>query len=304
MSTPPKHGTVTSYRHRQVGFFPVLSLVAVVVAMSIGPTDAFRSVAILAFSVVNVFLMALKGALTVRVSDEFVEWWLGVGVLESRVPLAAITRVEAVPVRFASRGTPEGYYYGASMQHFVELSLTDGSRAVLRSSEPTRLVDELERRLAAVPRPVVERRLARAGSRVLEVRSSAARLAALLLITAAPVLAQELLSPWIQIKRCLRVGTRWHLTYVCPKAVTQVELLEELPQVERRLHSYALGWNPPGRVVVTGLGELDLYLSQPWPPYVLVRSQEQTLIVNALWPERTKRLYQRLSTWPEAGRGG
>jgi len=294
---PPKPDT--SYWHRQVGLVSVLSLGAVVAPLFFGPTNPIVSVLILVFSVVGIFKVAREGTLAVRVGDEFIEWWIGLGVLAYRVPLSAVARVDTIPVRFTARGMPEGAYYGASMQYFVELSLTDGSRAVLRSSEPTRLVDEIERRMAAAPRLAAEQSFSHARSRVLEVRSSGARLAALLLITAAPIVAHELLSPWVRIKGCLRAGTRWHLTYVCPKEVTHVEILDELPQVERRLESYALGWNPPGRVVLAGWGEVELYLSQPWPPYVLVRSEQGTLILNTLWPARTQRLYQRLSTWPE-----
>ncbi len=299
MSETPQPGAFAGYWHRQIGFFPVLSLFIAAYLLYIGPTDAFRSTAILAYSVIAVFMAALRGALAVKVGDEFIEWWLGLGVLESRVSLEAVAQVEYVPVRFAARGAPEGYYYGASMQSVVALSLTDGSRALLRSSEPARLVEAIERRMGTVPRHR-GRRASTTRSKALEVRFSGRRLIALLLIAGAPIMAHELLSPWVRIKGCLSVGTRWHLTYVCPKEVTQVELLDDLPPIERRLESYAVGWNPPGRYLVAGLGDVDLYLAHPWPPYVLVRSEKHTLILNNRWPGRTQRLFERLITWPEA----
>jgi hypothetical protein len=298
----------SGYRHTQVGLISILALLSTVPLFWVGPTETLAGTAIVAYSVVAAVLVAVTGALTVSVDRASIRWSLGIGILQGRVPLAAVQAVELVPVRFPKRGAHDGFWYGASVDSIVRLSLADQTHELIRSSEPVRLANAIERELE---RAKIHQGTSKDGGGSLPTRRAksyrilSSRLLFLVLVALIPAMAHEGLSPWTRPKPgSLFVGTRWHRTVLYRQRVQHVELIESIPRTIRKLERYSLGWNPAGRYLLEGLGDTRLFLASESAPYVLVRGPDGTVIFNAPEPERTERYFERLGGWLKGPRDG
>ncbi len=287
-----------SYRHMQIGGMPVLCVGLVLGLFWIGPTHALAGAAIVAYSTIMVGIALTRGALTVSVDRAAVEWSRGIGVLRCRVPLSAVQHVDVVPVRVRPRTLPEGYWYGASTQNAVRLSLSGGGYELIRSSEPMRLVAAIDREMDRA-RALGTRRSQPSGPWVARTyHSSGARLLLVLGMALIPALVHEALSPLFQLPpQRFHVGTRWNRTRIQGDRIRTVERLESLPPIIRSVERYSLGWNSPGRFLVEGLGETEMFLATQRPPYLLVRGADRPVILNLRQAERTERLLEVLTGW-------
>jgi hypothetical protein len=287
-----------SYRHTQIGWMPVLGVGVVFGSFWIGPTHALAGAAILAYSTIMVGAALTRGALTVSVDPAAVKWSRGIGVLRCRVPLIAVHHVDVVPVRVRPRTLPQGYWYGASIQHAVRLSLSGGGYELIRSSEPMRLVAAIEREMDRARAAGTRRSQPPGPWATRTYHSSGARLLLVLVMALVPAFVHEALSPLFQLPpQRFYVGTRWHRTRIQGDRIQSVERLESMPQVIRSLERYSLGWNPAGRFLVEGLGETEIFLATQRPPYLLVRGVDRPVILNLRQAERTNRLLQVLTGW-------
>lgn len=136
------------YEHTQTGW-PIL--VAMVVAVGIVEAAAVLTADRLVpwIVVVLVPVTLLFSSLTIRVTPQALEWWLGLRMLGRTIPLAEIGTVEAIRTNlFEGWGihlTWHGWLWNVSGFNAVSIRLRGGTRYALGTPEPQAVIAAIER---------------------------------------------------------------------------------------------------------------------------------------------------------------
>jgi hypothetical protein len=77
--------------------------------------------------------------------------------------------------------------------------------------------------------------------------------------------------------------------------ITSVSLEQAVPRVLRRTNGFSLGGTLRGRFRLAEIGDGQLFLELGTPPYVIVRTKTDYVIVNFDEPARTRDLYADLT---------
>lgn len=101
------------------------------------------------------FLLANFCSLTVRIDEEKLSWYFGIGLLNFSIPLKEIERIHPVRTGFLDgigiRFQPgRGWLYNVSGFHAVEIIRRGGSSVRIGTDEPEVLADTLKR-VAGLP---------------------------------------------------------------------------------------------------------------------------------------------------------
>ena len=138
------------YRHRQVGWLPMVLLVAVsaltAAIRAVSPNVVVDRVTI-SVLIVAVLLILLFWSLTVEVDSARVEVWFGFGLIRRSFPVPEIR--EATKVRnpwyygWGIRLTPRGWMFNVSGLDAVELTLTRNRAFRIGTDDPDRLVEAI-----------------------------------------------------------------------------------------------------------------------------------------------------------------
>lgn len=286
------------YRHTQIswGLVGILLfglLVAVIVAIR---SDLVGG---LSLALVALVVFALFGTMTVNLDETHLRLWFGIGAFRKRVGFDEIRAFR--PVRnpwyygWGIRWFPGGWLYNVSGFSAVELLLHTGMRVRVGTDEPDALIAYLQRVVGT--RPPLTMAEIEAGRR--RARVSVAVFIGAILVPFAIVLSAFYAftrPPTVSVSQSrFSVHSLMYGDEIPLDRVTGVSLEQTLPTVLLRTNGFALGRSRRGRFRLAGLGDGQLFVEVGRPPYVMVRTKSNYVIVNFSEPARTRELYADLA---------
>lgn len=133
-----------NYRHTQFGYITIASLGAVIFLI-IAQIQFFGSDPLqIVVLIILVACLLIFSSLTVEIRNGFLNWKLGFGLIQKKVPVSDIIR--ATPIKlslFHGWGihlTTGGWLYNVSGFQAVEFELRGGKKFRLGTNEPDKLV--------------------------------------------------------------------------------------------------------------------------------------------------------------------
>ncbi len=100
------------------------------------------------------FVSSLFGTLTVRITDQTLIWYFGIGFWKKKLPLSSIQTVHSVRNKgwwgWGIRYYGQGWLYNVSGLRAVELSLVEGNRIRIGTDEPDILFNALSTKLESI----------------------------------------------------------------------------------------------------------------------------------------------------------
>lgn len=141
------------YHHRQIGWIILGSLGGALLAIALPTVLLIPGSEITRFSILVLAPVAVLGgmfsSLTVRVTEETVEWWFGPGLWTYTVPLSEVKKVcvaeTTVWEGWGIRYTTQGPLYNVSGFRAVGIEKMDGSYVRIGTDEPEVLCRTIER---------------------------------------------------------------------------------------------------------------------------------------------------------------
>lgn len=138
-----------TYRHTQIGWaviVPVLIVLAVVLGLMSLSAESWRSTPLVVAWLLAVVLM-LFSALTVTVTNGWLECRFGVGLIWRRIRLSDVRNAEAVRNKWyygwGIRLTPHGWLWNVAGLDAVELTFSNGKKFRIGTDEPGKLLEAL-----------------------------------------------------------------------------------------------------------------------------------------------------------------
>ncbi len=133
-----------NYRHTQIGYITIASLVAVI-CLIIAQILFFGSAPLpIAVLIVLVACLLIFSCLTIEIKDAFLTWKFGFGLIHKKVPVSEIIRVNRIKNNilhgWGIHLTPGGWLYNVSGIQAVEFELRDGKKFRLGTDEPDKLM--------------------------------------------------------------------------------------------------------------------------------------------------------------------
>ncbi len=289
-------GTET-YRHTQVGRWQVA---AAVLAMGIASyaiiSIDFRLLGvIIALSVLPVLFSFVS--LTVAVRDTHVWLRFGYGIVRKRIALSDVsasaevrtTFLDGVGIRMVSRG----WVYNVSTGPAVELTLIGGKRVLIGTDEPARLLAAIEAARAALASPA--RSAAGETTAGPGVKWLVAVFAPILLVTAGAMIYQARSMEVNVASPAITLRSGFYSASVPLNELREVIVADSLPRLKRRTNGFAFGNARRGHFEVDSLGPAILFVTLNSPPYIVLKSVNQTVIVNFRDPAKARVIVDNLS---------
>ena len=287
-----------AYRHTQIGWGMVVILL---LGLLVAATVAIRADLMggLTLALVAVVVFALLGTMTVTLDETHLTLWFGIGAFRKRIAFKEIRAYR--PVRnpwyygWGIRWFPGGWLYNVWGFLAVELLLHTGTRMRVGTSEPEVLIAQLQRVVGNRP-PLTteeiqaERRRARISILVFTgaiLAPFAIGLTALYAFTKPPTVA---VSP-----AGFSVQSGLYGEEIPLERVTGVTLEQTLPRVLLRTNGLAFRRTLRGHFRLAEIGDGQLFVELGRPPYVMVRTQNDYVIVNFDDAARTRELYAELA---------
>ncbi len=148
------HSSASDYSHKQPAHVTrVLGLIGVGLGVFLvartgdDPSHTWVPVAYLVIAVSFLVHLVLFWSMTVRVTDQVLEFWLGPGLIRRRIPLEQIGDLETVRSRIRDgwgiRRTMLGRLYNVSGFRAVRVRLKTGTSIVIGTDEPRALADAI-----------------------------------------------------------------------------------------------------------------------------------------------------------------
>jgi hypothetical protein len=289
---------VQNYRHTQVGWvtlgtFVCAAVIGIAVFISAdvggGPAVLFAGIMLLS--------SLLFGSLTVSLDETRIVLRFGVGVIRKRILLGAIRSYRQVRnpwyYGWGIHLMPGGWIWNVSGLSAVELGLEGGKYVRVGTDEPEALEHALRQAIGE------SSRLADGDAAPHRwVSEAAAVLAGLLAAIVLGVIAMmyvESQPPTVTASReTFSVRSGMYGEEIPMREVDGVSLEQTLPRVLRRTNGFAMGGTLRGHFRLDRLGSGQLFVTVGAPPYVVVRTGREFVIVNFQEPERTRTLYADL----------
>jgi hypothetical protein len=286
-----------TYRHTQVGRLQVavavLSLgLAVVAALAV---DLGALAAILALAVLPITFSFMT--LTVAVGDTHVSLRFGYGIVRKRLALADITGCAKVQTTFLDgigiRMVSRGWLYNVTAGSAVELMIVGGRRVLIGTDEPEKLLAAVESARAANASP----------ARSADGETTAGPGAKWLLAVFAPIVLVTAGSIYYQARSmevnvaspAITFRSGFYSASVRLDELQEVIVADSLPRLKRRTNGFAFGDTRRGHFVVDSLGPAMLFVTLDAPPYIVLKTAKQTVIVSFRDPAKAKVLVTNLS---------
>jgi hypothetical protein len=288
------------YRHRQFGWVIVGTIVPVILLLVILglPTARFSAELAVPFALLTSVLF-LFGAMTVTVDQKHVALWFGVGVIRKRIALNEIRSYRCVRnpwyYSWGIHLVPGGTLYNVSGLSAVDVLLASGKHVRIGTNEPQALHAALRQVLGERPPlsvPEVEEEDRRARSVVLTVAT-----VGVVVPLAIGVLFYFLMQPpsvKVSQERFL-VRSALYGEEIPMTEVAGVSIVEVLPAIRLRTNGFALRGSLRGHFRLDEIGDGQLFIEAGTPPYVVVRTRRDFVIVNFKDPARTRNLYADLA---------
>ena len=298
--------TATHYRHTQIGWVTLVSLVlpAVVVGLLLVTTRLWGGLGVAL--VVFLAAAAFFSTLTVEVDQRQLRFRFGPGPIGRRIDLDDVRHFAAVRnpwwYGWGIHATPRGVLYNVSGFGAVELHLKNGRRLRVGSDEPEALCRALERILG----PCAPLSAAEVAQVRRQGRKTVVLLVSALVLIAAGVAAVFYLHeqpPTVTLTASrIRVASVLYSEEYALGEITHLSLETRLPRIRLRTNGYAAGGTLRGHFRLDELGDGQLFIEWGHPPYILIRRGDGYVIVNFAEPGRTTALYRRLETLWQAAR--
>lgn len=293
------------YRHTQFGWVIIGAIVYVMLILAIfGFLTATFSAGLAVLVAAMIFALFLFGAMTVTIDQKHVVLRFGVGVIRKRIALDEIR---------AYRYVRNPWYYGWGI-HFVPggiLYNVSGFSAVdvlLASGEHVRIGTDDTQALHAALRQVLGESPPISGGEVEEkhrpARGSTVIVAAVVSVGALVPLAVGVLNYLLMQPPIVKVSQERFLVRsalygekIAMTEVAGVTLEEALPRIRSRTNGFALRGSLRGHFRLDEIGDGQLFVEMGTPPYVVVRTRRDFVIVNFKDPARTRDLYADLARY-------
>ncbi|MFO8014107.1 MAG: hypothetical protein R6X20_12475 [Phycisphaerae bacterium] len=154
--------SAADYNHRQAAHVTrILSLLGVGLGVLLlaltadDPSYTWVPVGYLAIAIGALVHLVLFWSMTVRVTDQVLEFWLGPGLVRRRIPLEQITDLETVRTRIRDgwgiRRTMLGRLYNVSGFRAVRVRLKTGKSILIGTNQPRALARAIRERLPSAP---------------------------------------------------------------------------------------------------------------------------------------------------------
>lgn len=286
-----------AYRHTQIGRLQVavavLSVgIAVVAAFAI---DLGALAAIIALSVLPVTFSFMT--LTVTVDETHVALRFGYGIVRKRLALADVSACAQVRTTYLDgigiRMMSGGWLYNVTTGSAIELALVGGKRVLIGTDEPDQLLAAIETARAALASPA--RSVDGETTPGPGVKWLAAVFAPILFVTAGSTYYQARSIEVNVASPAITFRSGFYSASVQLEELREVIVADSLPRLRRRTNGFAFGDARRGHFVVDSLGPAMLFVTLNAPPYVVLKTDKQTVIVSFRDPANTKVLVTNLS---------
>lgn len=281
------------YRHIQFSRLIVIIVVAInAVGAAIAIASGVLSAAIV-FGVTALVLVPLYGWLTVTVDDTHVVVRFGVGLIRKRFALGDVTATQ--PARLP-------WYYGTGIHRMrggwlykvggpdaVQLDLAGGSRALVGTDEPERLIAAIQEAAATTPSGNAD---TTAGPDVRLLLLAGAVFAA---VIGAAVYYQSRQMEVAVGDAELTVRSGFYSASVPIAEIREVIVVDSLPRIARSANGFSFGPVRRGHFQLDSIGAATLFVTLGNPPYIIVRSARTMLVIGFRDPAKARRLIEDLS---------
>jgi hypothetical protein len=236
--------------------------------------------------------------MTVVVDERGIEARMGVGVIKRRVAWSELRAYRSVKnpwyYGWGIRFYPGGTLYNVSGALAVELALKNGKRLRFGSDEPNALLTAIERAFGkSQPVPLADEMQVRARAKRTIIVSIA--ISALIVGAIAVLFYVEMRPPRVQVTDgMLAVRSGVYGAKIALSSISSLTLEDRLPRILLRTNGFALGRTLRGHFRLEGIDDGELFIEAGVPPYVVVRSADEYVVVNFAEPERTRELYELL----------
>jgi len=287
------------YNHTQTGWIIIGIFVPVFLFLILGNPGEALYPGLILFLAVAVLVLLLFGSMTVFMDEQRVGIRFGIGIIRKHFALEEIESFRTVRNRWyygwGIRYFPGGTLYNVSGLSAVELLLRSGKHVRIGTDEPEALKQALQRVL-----PAASSRAA-AGTAELPRRYEksavfAAALAVVILAAVGVMMGLQMQPPEVRILRDrFLVRSAVYRVTVPLSEVTSLSIEQKIPGIRRRTNGFALGNTLRGYFRLEEIGNGRLFVNLDVPPFVMVKTQDDFVIVNFRNPEATRRLYEDLS---------
>jgi hypothetical protein len=285
------------YRHVQTGWAIIWVMIA---AATLLPLVALASGGSFPVALVGILLLplAMFSTLTVVVDDTYLSFHFTLGLIRKRIPLRQIRQFAPVSnpwyYGWGIHLYPGGALYNVSGSRAVEILLKGGRRLRLGTDEPERVCSAIAR-VIGTPAPLSphEQEQAKRSRK----RWVTVTIAVLVLFSVGlgilVHLEEQPCRVTISPSTFEVAGVIYSRTLPLTE-ITGVDLCQHIPQILARTNGYSNGHTLRGHFRLAELGNGQLFIRLGVPPYLLVRTRTDYVIVNFRDPARTQALYAEL----------
>ena len=249
------------------------------------------------FAAVWAVALLLFATLTVTVTNDGVVAAFGIGLVRKTLMFADV--VSLAPVRnswaygWGIHSFPGGVIYNASGLSAIEFRLSSGRYVRIGTAEPDTLA-------AALRQAIGGKEAAHGPStwRSFAPRQAIALFAGVLaLVLTSWILYTGFRPPAVTIAdNAFSVSNGFYRNTVPFDAMKAVTLESELPRIGPKTYGFSARNTLRGSFRLDNWGASRLYVNLDAPPFVVIRTADNHVVVNFTEPERTRRLYVDLRT--------
>jgi len=289
------------YRHTQIGWVIIGAIAYVALIAIFGfPAGTFGVGLSVLFACVTLALL-LFVTMTVTVDEKHVALRFGVGLVRKRIALDDVRAYRSVRnawyYGWGIHLVPGGTLYNVSGLSAVDLSLAGGRHVRIGTDQPEALLAALREVLGEAPQASVaggeeDHRLARSSRVTLIV---VAVVVAAIPVAIGALTHIQMQPPTVKVSpERFSVRSALYRAEVPMTEVTGVSIETTLPRIRVRTNGFAMRGSLRGHFRLDELGDGRLFVDLGTPPYVVVRTRRDFVIVNFKNPASTRDLYANL----------
>lgn len=285
------------YRQTQIAWPTIVPLLAVATILVPTFINAQYVAGPWIVAVVYGVILLLFATMTVTVTADSVVASFGIGLIRKSVPFVEIASFARVRNRwFHGWGIhtyPGGTLYNASGLSAVELRLSSGRFVSVGTAEPDALVSALERATGKTEGSHENRR-----ERAWGAQHTLAALAAVMALALAGWSIYVGLQPPTVIAGfdSLYVSNGFYRNTIPYASMTSVTLETGLPRIGLKTNGFAVGDTLRGSFRLDNWGAGRLFINRNNPPFLVIRTRDDFVVVNFKEPERTRAVYADLTS--------
>jgi hypothetical protein len=280
--------------------------IGVVVCVTLLETSALTSAGmsiglVTATAGLTLLVALLFGSMTVTIDQQDIRIRFGVGLIHKRFSLNTVRLYRPVQspwyYGWGIKMIPGGWLYNVAGSSAVELLLETGKYVRIGTDEPDALLAALRATIgdsASLARAGLVEQPRRMGLATKIVGATSAAMA----VGIAAALYFEAQPPTVTASpEMFSVSSRLYGENIPIRDIASISLEQSLPRVLVRTNGFAMGSHLRGHFRLERMGNGQLFVERNTPPYVVVRTRRDFVIVNFKEPERTRELYDVLARY-------